>query len=115
MADRDSPRARLGLRPGGLTLSVQAAGGGTCDFQTQCEYRSEPVEAEFLPSDLIEVLTIVKDEAVDLVLGEPGMPAVLHATGLSVAIMPVGKAETPAAATGEPPDEDPSDPEFSDE
>src|SRR5207342_860634 len=64
---------------------------------------------------LIEVLTIVKDEAVDLVLSGPRVPAVLHATGLSIAIMPVTREEKPVAARDEPPEDDPSYPEFSDE
>ena len=98
LTGRDHRAVRLELRPGTLTLTVQKAEGGSCEFETYCDYRSEPASADFDPAQLIEVLSIVKNEPFDLELNGPGIPAVLHAAGLRYCVMPLPAEEEGEAA-----------------
>ncbi|HEY4563717.1 MAG TPA: hypothetical protein VIJ36_12095, partial [Thermoanaerobaculia bacterium] len=98
---RDHRAVRIGLRPGALTLTVRKADGGTCEFETYCVYRSEPAAAEFDPAKLIDVLSILKDEPLDLELNGPGIPAVLHAAGFRCCVMPLPEVGE-ATDRGEP-------------
>ena len=97
MTGRDHRAVRLGLRPGTLTLTVQKAQGGSCKFETYCDYRSEPASADFDPVQFIEVLSIVRNEPFDLELNGPGIPAVLHAAGLCYCVMPLPRRKKPGA------------------
>lgn len=97
----DQRAVRLGLRPGAVTLTVRKADVGTCTLETYCEYRSEPASADFDPARLIDVLSMIKDEPLDLELGGPGIPAVLYAAGLRYCLMPL-PAEEQARDKGDP-------------
>jgi DNA polymerase-3 subunit beta len=107
LADRERPRARLGLEPGKLTVTVDS-GAGVERFETFSDCRGEPAEAALNPEQLIDVLEVLKGEAVDLELNGPGIPAVLYAPGLRYCVMPLDSekpAAQPAARLGETPGE----------
>ena len=71
--------------------------GGVERFETYCDCRSEPAEAVLNVRQLIAVLDAIEGEAVDLELNGPGIPSVVHASGLRYCMMPLG-GETPASA-----------------
>ena len=101
LTDRDHRAVRVGLRPGALTLTVRKADGGTCTLETCCVYRSEPASAHFDLARLIDVLSAIKGEPIDLELGGPGIPAVLHAAGFRCCVMPLPEVGE-ATHRGEP-------------
>jgi DNA polymerase III sliding clamp (beta) subunit (PCNA family) len=96
LAHGDRPALRVGLRRGGLTLSL-ASGTNVERFETYCDCRSEPSEAVLDARPLIEALEAVGGEAVDLELNGPGVPCVLHAAGLRYCMMPLDAGTQPSA------------------
>jgi DNA polymerase III sliding clamp (beta) subunit (PCNA family) len=92
------PTLRIGLRRGGLTLSM-VSGKGVERFETYCDCRSEPSEAVLDARALIEALEAVKGEAVDLELNGPGIPCVLRAAGFRYCMMPLDSGPQPSAIT----------------
>lgn len=77
LTNEDSKGIKMSLSEGALVITSRAPETGDAEIDMEVEYKGEPVEIGFNPQFLIDVLRIIREDNIELELGQGDRPGLI--------------------------------------